>query len=566
MSIATIEELAKQPGVDIYEYGTKAEGLAVLHKFREEIGRDIENRDTALEEQLQYHMLALEGAKSSQDPRRIGLEESRLERHKSMIARAGRNFLYYFELTPSFAVSKSSPLEESHELRKVFRGLVSSPLIFYGKMPYQVGTADDLRIVMARSSDQFEEPGKFETHFALYDPRDFDKSFRDWLNAARKVRESGAGAVIGDILVSLPFSTADYIAGRKDGDDEVAVSLESQGLESTILFGISNIGLVANTGNLFDPNGSSASLVEGLPSKIVRGDLDFSFIQNEKEGIMITHGSNQYLRKGRHSVDQYGYPQETIDVIDIREPFKPHTFRYFGNTTSMSMNFEWGGFPWPPWPEQGMHPSYMFRLLEIFKERLGKEVEIEGIFLHDGKFSNSAFPHLVQLRTYQMPENRLKELTKVPEASIVSNSIDAYIADRMEGDLWVLDNPDLDIRAAREKIRKPYILFDKTGMDSYGDSPVNLDFFQDRSGLIIPIFRQTERLMAQGHTHGYMLQTLWKLQKKGPVMAIDTPHDFLSSERYKEKLRDRFEIYNGFRIIRNVTVESDGKKAQIYFN
>lgn len=563
MSIATIEELAKHPEVDVSEYGTKVEGLTLLHNFREELRQDVENKDTSLEEQLQAHMLALEYAKPSQDPRRIKLEEDRLEHFKSMIVNVGRSFLYYFELTPSFAVSGSSSLKESHELKRIFSRLVSSPLICHSTMPYPVGSADDLRIVMARSSDEFEEPGKFETHFALYDPKDFNKSFRDWLNAARKVRESGAGAVIGDILVSLPFSTADYIARWKDKYDEVAVSLESQGLEATTLFGISNIGLVANTGNLFNPNDSSASLVVGLPSKIVRGDLDFSFIQDDKEGMIITHGSHQYLRKGRHFVDPNEYPQETIDVIDVREPSKPQTFKYFGGTTDFSMNPDWGGFPWPL---EGIHTSYMFRLLKLFKERLGKEVEIEGTFLYNGRSYNSKFPHLVQLRTYQMLENRLRHLTKVDEASLVLSGIDSYVADRMEGDLLVLDRPDIDFRAVRQKIRKPYILFDDTSMDRYGDSPIDLDAFQDRSGLIIPIFRQSDRDAALCHTQGYMLQTLWKLQKKSPVMAIDTPHNFLWPEKYKQKLGNRFEIYYGFQIIRNVTVESDGKKAQIYLN
>ena len=202
MGIERLIDLSKAPieDFDTPEYGLKSKGLAVLHQ----VGREMVNEE-----------------------REGGLKN-------------------YFHLTPSFAVPKSVPIEPTEELRRVYRWSASAPIsIFEDK------SNSDLRIMMARSSDENEMPGVFETHFALYDPKNPGESFKNWIKAAEKVRKSGAGGVIGDVLA------ADYVDPTKEdwaSSVDWASKIQEGMITDKIKFGLKNFSFVGKTREILKPH------------------------------------------------------------------------------------------------------------------------------------------------------------------------------------------------------------------------------------------------------------------------------------------------------------------------
>ncbi|MBW3011912.1 hypothetical protein KY311_01900, partial [Candidatus Woesearchaeota archaeon] len=198
--ILTIDELAKQGEVDVSEYGLKAEGLAILNKAMHELREDPNNKDDEFEWRLKHYEMDLECA--TYDHQREAAEAA-IQMTKELMKKHPQLPAINYEVDPAFVVPMSSRIDDTPALREEFKWLVSTDIKFMGRYDStpQMENVEPFGIIMARSSDENEMPGKFESHSALYDPKDFEGSFQRWLEAARKVRESGAGGVIGQMLV-----------------------------------------------------------------------------------------------------------------------------------------------------------------------------------------------------------------------------------------------------------------------------------------------------------------------------------------------------------------------------
>lgn len=550
--IMTIEELAKQPEIDISEYGLKAEGLAILQQAMEEYRSDPENRDTqCFQEKLDEAQAELHFADTEKD--KAALTE-KVERWKRSIADCTTPKIN-FEVDPAFAVPKSVEIGDSPELRKAYDWLVSKPTRFMLDISEdrQVENEGGLRIIMARSSDGKEMPGKFESHSSLYDPENPEKSFNEWLIAARKVRESGAGGVIGQVLVAeaiKPTSLSGYNRSRLECE------VESGEMEDTVKFGLTSYGFVANTASPLQKGAKTLSAVVGLPSKIVRGDDDFSLLIDHMNGDYSAIHTKKCYRDNIHTVSSMDFPQETMDLIDSKDPGRVKTIIYPWGVFGFCDVYMQGAFAFPA---GSMNPISIIGIIDRLKEKTGRHVEIEGAFIN-----GEHFPHIFQLRNYDLPENRVTELRKVGPECIIAGDLGSYVSDRFSGDLIVLEDKAVDETELRGALKGDYILLQdhRTSTLYLHNWGVNIGNFQDRKGLVIPTFLFNEKENPGAHSVGYMVGLLVELQKKGPVISLYTEHLFEEAKNIEGKI----EQHKGFKIIRDVTVESDGEKAQIYFN
>jgi len=533
---------------DSSEYGLKTEGLLLLQKSLKNLQDNPENRDDDLEYRLRSDQESLRYCK---DYEKEGIQR-RIDDVNEYMNAIGIRYAMNFHVDPAFVVPKSISVEDSSRLREKYFELVSKPQKFLGpgtlSTPFDDYSNIRLRIVVARSSDEHELPGKFESSFSLYDPSDPEKSFLGWLAAARIVRESGADAVIGQVLVADAINPKDAQAGRIMDD------FASKQLCDDVYFGLESFSLVASTGGWSGPNALMIAAVAGLPTKIVKGTDDCSVIvqPNSDYSPRIIHTQHHY-QGGMHYCSSLhgGVPQKTMEILRATNPTTIERIKY--NTYSIGSGDEsWGNYALP---HKFMGLYSFFDLLEFLKKTVGSHVEIEGTFCRD-----EHFPHIIQLRKYDLPQSRMSELTKVDENRVIYKG-EAFVADRFEGDLVILR----DI-ASHERLRQTvsgkYIVVDQDVPDQRNIADCKyLQELPDRSGLIVP-FWENKRVMAGAHTFGYMMQLLLELQKFGPVVALrHISHGFSEA---RDKLQGRFEKQPGFNIVRNVCVESDGESGQIY--
>jgi hypothetical protein len=127
------------------------------------------------------------------------------------------------------------------------------------------------KIIFARSSDREEMSGKFDTYPSLYDPKDKQKSFENWLEAAKKVRESGSRGILGQFM----FGDLDDFMYRQYYDDK------GQIITDTIkVFGSSNTSFYGKSQSLLLGTNPSFVMCGGLGSKIARGSKEVCLVQS----------------------------------------------------------------------------------------------------------------------------------------------------------------------------------------------------------------------------------------------------------------------------------------------
>ncbi|MFT4303370.1 MAG: hypothetical protein ACMXYG_02310 [Candidatus Woesearchaeota archaeon] len=529
--IVTLEDLARRQEVDITEYGLKAEGQVILlhamNHFREENSK-----------------------KDSNLPLNIN-----------------------FQVDSSFIVPRSVTLDDTSKLRNIFFDMALTPTLFMHKT-FDTTTYtrySPLRVLLARSSDQDEQPGKLETHFSLWDPSNPEKSFNDWLLAARKVRDSGAGAVIGQPLIAQGRKP-DSFQYQKPNQKLLEEVLRLNGIEQGINFGISNFSFIANTGNLISSTNHCIFSVVGLLTKIVKGEFDFDLFSVDDYQEIRLHTSNDY--RHRSAITEKAFPQKTFDIINSNNVDNIYSIKYIPKLIPMRFSFGDGAFSFPSGSDIYNNFSHgeIFTLTHYLQKITGKHIEIEATWIE-----NELFPHIFQLRKYDLPENRPTKLTLVPEEKIVQNQVQCYISDKFVGDLvYIIDSSKYNPNYVREKAGNNYILIDSLIQDETNHSvpypTLDLDNFPDAKGIIYylylfdDMYQELRHCDHASHAYGYALSLVTKVQEKLPVIVMNfNSANFCDNVAYN-RLKNRMEQYNNFTIIRDVTVESNGKHGQIYLN
>ena len=388
------------------------------------------------------------------------------------------------------------------------------------------------KIILSRSSDPEEEPGRFESHSSLYDPTDPEGSFNGWLRAAKRVKESGARALIGQVLAG---ELVDFRYDREPSGRPIAVQS----------FGGDLSGFVGNSTSIVMGDEPVIVACLGLPSKIVRGDPDVCMLYKEESRDRAVN-LHQIYWANQYSICE----QKTIDLVRLEDPEKIQTLPY-RYPAPMYMH-ESTAVPFYHNFSNGQRSEFKynpFDLLDIVKylsNRVGQHVEIEGSVSRD-KIC------LFQLREFEVPEKKFQGLTEVPEDRLIFQTNRSFGFNQFHGDL-VVANRLIDVSERT--------IFLYVG-DTHGS---DLARFAKYRKLIFGAYRADD-LYAGMHTLGQAVQTIVKLEKIGvEAVAIGGSYDKLLSmaSQYPE---NRVE-YIADCVVRytDVTVECDGMAAQIYFD
>jgi len=389
------------------------------------------------------------------------------------------------------------------------------------------------KIILARSSDPEEEPGAFESYPSLFIPKDPYGSFNRWLTAARKVRMSGARALIGQVLAT------DLTDFQYDSDTNLSpreITVKSFGGDLT--------GFVGNSTNIVMGDEPVIVACLGLPSKIVRGDHDVVMMYENgsgKQAVSLQHPywANQYL----------DIQQKTIDVIPLEDPGRIKTMRF--RCSAPLLMHESTSLPFyhtldDKKDRRRFNPFDLLDLVREIKARIGKNIEMEGS-VHQNKIC------LFQLREYEVPQKKNHCLSNVPEERLIFKSSKAFGFNRFHGNLLV----------SSELIDIPGDAIMLYVGDTYCR---NLDSFSKYRQLVFGAHRADD-LYAGMHTLGHTVQTIVRLEKKNVAsVAIGGSYDKLLADasRYPPSKVEPF-LQSSF-IYKDVTVECDGTFAQIYFN
>lgn len=395
------------------------------------------------------------------------------------------------------------------------------------------------KIILARSSDPEERPGKFETHPSLFDPTNPKKSFENWLKAAQRVRDSGARALIGQPMIgNLEEFEYDLDYENYDCDKshwQNALKVKSFGGNSSSFFGRSYSFIRGHYPNLV--------ICAGLGSKIARGDKDVAIAQEGKWRSDIIQLNHNYRSESFSKCNQ-----ETIDLVTFENPDKFTSLRFNKECQFFSYFLENAQLPLSGYlfrneDYYGFSIHHLFEIIVKLSQSIGRHVEIEGSVDEEGI-------HLFQLRPYDVPQRRFQTLTEVPESALIKKfERESLGFDQLRGDL-VLSNDLLDYEDGT--------IFGYLGhVQDLEDKDLRYKQF------IFPMAR-CGGLYEAAHSFGYTAQVLTDLEKKGlRSIAIGglerLPWDIQKSDRVV-KINDRTTR------LRDVTVECDGVEAQIYFN
>jgi hypothetical protein len=431
----------------------------------------------------------------------------------------------YVKIPNMFAIETGTDWNNT-ELRQAYNTLTSG--------------FNKLRIIFARSSDPQETPGKFETASSLYIPGNPEQSFKNWINAAKRVRESGARAIIGQPMIgeirSFP-NEFDSDTGR---------------YKEILVFGSKITSFFMNSSNWIRGDLPVIIAGNGLGSKIARGDMDVCMIERNISKYEVINLNHNY------SAESFShYNPETIDLITLENPNKISTLEIMSEYKPTRK--PWGR-SWIPFDDYNFmfkynhsmgregdtfSPTELFYTLQCVKWSTDKHVEIEGCADDDGI-------HLLQLREYETPKKNFHKLTKInPEKKILDIEMWGIGFNQFKGDLFISDKI-IDVP-------KDAIFFYDKGRNNYIDAQ-NLQKYKQ---LVIPYHGHQGEYFE--HQLGETIQTMVELEKLGvkSIALHGIEHNIITALKIKESL---YKKENNAIVFHNVTVECDGHEAQIYFN
>jgi len=445
-----------------------------------------------------------------------------------------------------FGIPSSIPIRDTQELRYALYRLT-----YHEKKP---------RLLIARSSDKNEAPGVFESHTFMWTPRNWKQCKADLIEACEKVRHSGAGGIVCQ-LINMELSEI------QAGYDNDFNPIEKP------CFGADRIGFVYNSHSRYFRNSPVVTSACGLVSKLV-GSKKVGIIDKERNvkdvslifdhplaGLRVINPGHDY-----HGSSFSAYEQKKIDVIFLDNPKETITLNAFPGLGAGAPL----GYASTPFQLGDFHPRDLFEIMKSLKTD-EKEIEIEGDVPEFDENRGQAIPHFFQLRRYHLPESRLEKLTQVNPDKLLAQSENAYVADKFSGNLILLDKmKPYCVQEGQIAMVSDYHSISCSGEKADKTKKFVKDLIERKArGLIIPVV-ESHGHYAKIHEMGLMIQELWLLQKEIPVIAVE-PHVFGDLERITStslgsELSGRVSYTPYGKILHNVTVESDDEQAQIYWN
>ena len=379
-------------------------------------------------------------------------------------------------------------------------------------------------VILARSSDPEESPGKFESHTSIVFPDSVEEGYENWVKAAHRVKESGARAVIGQVLAA---GLDDLVVRSEDSPNRELVSIRCFGAKTSSFFGDSR-GLISGR----DPE---IRICYGLGDKLARRDEDITFL------YMV--GRYMYGVSLMHAYDSHAggiglAEQRSIDVI-IPEEGSIRNLPYLRvNDNGTFINERTGRVPIDG-EFLGCNPNHklrsLFRLLGYLREYAGSEVEIEAN-IDNGELN------IFQLTPYQLPRRSFRCLSGQPDDRMILKEDHSYGFQRMEGDLIISHRM---VECGKQDI------FLYTGnIESAGQ-------FRGYNNVLF--------LLQRPHPVMQAAQMIVKLDNMG-IRSACLSDEFNRLSTLAQDMRpDQCESHGDYKVVKGVRVECASPKAQIYF-
>ena len=412
-----------------------------------------------------------------------------------------------------------------------------------GALPIQIKkalydlTADDSKRVMilARSSSPNEEPGKFTTIPVVFDPNDRQNSFMRFMEAYKTVVGEEPKAVIGQKIVG---DVSEY-----DGKP---------------VFGLNNTSFILQAPS-FNPDQVAISCARGLADRVVGEDasgvifIDYDFVRNEVVRVIDKPDSFYEEHSG------FGHRQKDAECFDL----------FTGNVTSVRIG---RGFDEPlnfgrVVAESGESFTVPFRdnteidnlagIVLALKDRKGKPIEVEGAYVN-GKLNLFQLRELEALPSHDIELSERKYLVGGTDMVIGSGR---YTMDLV----WFVDK-SIKRNVSADSVAD---LISRL-MEDYQDKPffAYIDHFH---GALINQLGDNCRIVGTGCFESMQSHTVGVVRKriaKGKMDLYLNQCGLNVGYFHERGGRAPDQEYAGgaIQVWKDITVESDGRVAQIFFD
>jgi hypothetical protein len=506
MTFPTLEQLAEKVSVNFSEYGLKTEGLIRLIKAIPIL------RSNELYNDIEY------------------------------------------EVEPGFVVPKSSDLSDLTELKESYFELVKDE--------------DDYCVILARSSHEDEEPGKFDTIPVLYDASKPEGSFERFAQAVNDVRADPEKAVI-----------AQKMFGKVE---EVKIRMENGYEETRKVIGATNTGLTCLSHSRDYPKDGVINACLGLTSKLVQNPDEISIVyfrldeyEYEDQRFISGQISPPKNTGNTYTDDSQRYVQEEVEVFDIETqqviPVNLINKRMteFYDGSSMPAGLAWNSLK-------------LAKLAYYFSKELeGCKVEFEAASdwrpsSRGGKLS------IFQLTELPILDNVIDEITVVPEERVVVCEDEFNIGSiQFSGDV-ILYEPSSNKGDIKRKIdsynsqEREFLLATDRFRDDLLENTTQKNYIIMGTGLDVAInlgYHGDQMSNRSLHIFGAIETQLHKRTVIGDDKACFIPENLREiihslTEKDFGTYAERVEIDedNQIAVLKDVTVEVVGGKYQMFFN
>lgn len=411
-----------------------------------------------------------------------------------------------------------------------------------GALPIQIKkalydlTANDTERVMllARSSSPNEEPGKFTTVPVFFDPNDRQNSFTRFMEAYKTVVGKEPKAVIGQKIVG---NVSEY-----DGKQ---------------VFGLNNTSFILQIPS-FNPDQMAISCARGLADRVVGEDgskvvfIDYDYVR--KKVVRALDKPDRFYKElygcGHRQTDAECFDLATGNIISLRIGGEFDEPMDFGRVRSGS-----GERFMVPFRDNSEIDN-LAKIVIALKDRRGKPLEVEGAYVN-GKL------HLFQLRELEtLPSHDIQ----LSEGKYFVGGTDMVIGSgRYTLDLvWFKDSIKRNVSAGsvagyiaglmRDYRERPYF--------AYID-----DYFQ---GGLINQLGENCRIVGTGFFENIQSHTVGVVRKRMAQGKMDLYLNQCGLEmgyfhKRGERAPDKEYAGGAIQVWKDITVESDGRVAQIFF-
>jgi len=422
---------------------------------------------------------------------------------------------------------------------------------------------NERRVILARSLNFEEAPGKFSSYPSLFDPTAIEESFKNWYLAMRKVQDSGSVGVIAHVLSS---KEEDFIV--KDYRENWRRQIISDKVRS---FGGTNVAFYIKSyselGSIDPEDKSVCFMTRGLGAKITSGDKDIiaAFIDKSEPNSELRYVNLEH----DYSLQSKAlYDPTSVYVVKSDEPDSFLKINYDMGTKDESIarpDIGFIGRTEVPFSTNWVNGSSInpFRLKELFKlvnylkKENNSEIELEG------SINKEEGIYICQLRRYKISNSENIELSSICQRrKIIQTQNDNLAQHSFKGE-FSFGNSKFE---GPMHISEEVVNINDGGFLALSNGLYQYDFSKlvgQKRVCLIPNNFKGNTYLGQ-HVFGAIVNARARLHDLGIEAIILSP-------RYSEILTNPHKYFKTFIqeenqvIVPNVVLECNAKGAQIFY-